>query len=257
MRTLTWYHHDRCSLKPFHAMTYILILAVALLPALLLLAYVYKRDPSPEPLPMLKKAFLYGMMICLPVSVAEMILQFGIFGSDSSTPTSFVGAAVESFFVAALVEESFKLLALWYILRHNSFFDEHFDGIVYAVFVSLGFAAIENVMYLFSNSSDWFSVGIARAFLAVPGHYAFGVLMGYYYSMYHFVSRTSYNRIMILAAPIIAHGIYDTIAFSMGLSEGLASVMMVLLCVFCYYLQKNAQRKLTAHIKRDNNPFSA
>ena len=256
MRSLTWKHHGRRSPKSLHAMTYILILAVALLPAVLLLVYIYKRDPSPEPIPMLKKAFLYGMMICLPVSVAEMILQFGIFGANSNAPTSFVGAAVESFFVAALVEESFKLLALWWILRKNSYFDEHFDGIVYAVFVSLGFAAIENVMYLFSNSGDWLSVGLARAFLAVPGHYAFGVLMGYYYSMYYFVQRTSFNRFMILGAPIIAHGIYDTIAFSMGLNEGLASVLMIVLCVFCYQLQKNAQKKLTAHINRDTNPFN-
>ena len=236
-------------------MIYILIIAVALLPVAVLLWYIYKHDPVPEPIPMLKKAFLYGMMMCIPISVAEMIMQFGIFGNSEPMPTSFIGAAVDSFFVAGLVEESFKLLALWLVIRHNRFFDEHFDGIVYAVYVSLGFAAIENVMYLFSNSSDWFSVGIARALLAVPGHYAFGVLMGYYYSMYYFVNRSTYNRVMILAAPIVAHGIYDTIAFSMGLSEGLASVLMVGLCVFCYYLHKNAQKKLISHINRDTNPF--
>ena len=232
-----------------------LSLTVALLPAILLLLYIWKKDPQKEPTGQLVKAVLWGVAICIPIGFVELGIQEVLFGGKM--PTDLWSSTAQAFLLAAVPEEAAKLFALWLILRKNPYFDEHFDGIVYAVCVGLGFAAIENVMYLFSNSSDWFSVGIARAFLAVPGHYAFGVLMGYYYSMYHFVSRTSYNRIMILAAPIIAHGIYDTIAFSMGLSEGLASVMMVLLCVFCYYLQKNAQRKLTAHINRDNNPFSA
>ena len=235
-------------------MTYLIILAATLLPVIALLCYIYKSDPISEPLPMLKKAFLYGVMICLPASLAEMFLSYGVFGIGDQ-PTSFLGAAVESFFVAALAEESLKLTALWLILRNNPYFDEHFDGIVYAVFVSLGFAAIENVMYLFSNSGDWLSVGIGRALLAVPGHYAFGVIMGYYYSMYCFVKRSSYNRMMILVAPIIAHGIYDTIAFSASLTAELASALMFALCIFCYFLQKNARRKLAEHVKRDTDPF--
>ncbi len=232
-------------------MTIILILAVALLPVAILLYIIYKADTKPEPTPMLKKAFLYGFAISFPVSIVEAALSYGIFGIKDM-PTSFIGAATMSFFVAALVEEGFKLLALWLILRKNKYFDEHFDGIVYAVFVSLGFAAIENVMYLFSFSDEWLSVGISRALLAIPGHYAFGVLMGYYYSMYSFVNRSTYNRIMILAAPIIAHGIYDTIAISSSIATQWATALMFILCVFCYFLQKNAQKKIAEHVKRDS-----
>ncbi len=237
-----------------HVMTELLILALAILPAVLLALFIYKRDPIPEPVPQLLKAFFYGVMISVPAVIVESLLasMFGI----PDEPTSIFGAASISFIVAAFSEESLKLLALWLILRKNRFFDEHFDGIVYAVMVSLGFATIENVGYLFENIDDWMGVGVARALLAVPGHYAFGIIMGYYYSMYTFVKSSTFNRYMILAAPIIAHGIYDTIAFSMGLNEAMSALCMMLLIYFCYKLHKNCLKKIAAHAKRDTDPYS-
>ena len=109
-------------------------------------------------------------------------------GADGE-PTTLIGSTMQAFVVAALPEESFKLLALWLVLRKNPFFDEHFDGIVYAVCVELGFAAVENIFYVFSEE-EWVTVAISRALLAVPGHYAFAILMGYYYSVYHFVDHS-------------------------------------------------------------------
>jgi len=235
-------------------MTYLIILAAGLLPAVLLLLFIYRQDPIPEPASQLKRAFSLGVMIAFPVSLVEGIVSFGIFGANSEVD-SLLDAAVMSFFVAALVEEAFKLAALWWLLRRNPHFDEHFDGIVYAVFIGLGFAALENVLYLFSNLDNWLQVGLARAFLAVPGHYAFAVIMGYYYSMYHFVQRSTYNRVMILAGPILAHGIYDTIAFASDLSPELSGLCMILLVFFCYRLQKNSYRKLLSQVDRDRHPF--
>lgn len=235
-------------------MTYLIVLAAGLLPALLLLSFIYKQDPIPEPWSQLKRAFIYGVLISFPASAFEGVLSYGIFGIGDQVSSVFE-AAIESFFVAALVEEGLKLAALWWLLRRNPHFDEHFDGIVYAVFISLGFAAIENVLYLFTNINDWLSVGIARAFLAVPGHYAFAVIMGYYYAMYYFVERSTYNRVMILAGPILAHGIYDTIAFSASLSAELSGVCMCLLVFFCYRLHKFSHRKLLSHVNRDTHPF--
>jgi RsiW-degrading membrane proteinase PrsW (M82 family) len=80
--------------------------------------------------------------------------------------------------------------------------------------LSLGFAAFENVMYLFSNVEDFLSVGFTRALFAVPGHFCDGVLMGYYYSKVRFGSNaTTKDQIMVLGAPIILHGLYDAILF--------------------------------------------
>ena len=134
---------------------------------------------------------------------------------------------VSPFFVAALPEESFKLLALWLVLRKNRNFDEHYDGIVYAVCVGLGFAAVENVFYVFSDD-DWAEVAILRALLAVPGHYAFAVLMGYYYSLYHFVDRTPQTAICILLVPFVAHGVYDALVFSGDVTIGISFLEVVL-----------------------------
>ena len=90
-------------------------------------------------------------------------------------------------------------------------------GIVYAVCVSLGFAALENIMYLFTNAEVYLSVGIARAIFAVPGHFCFGILMGYYYSLAKFYPKTpKKNKVLILVAPTVVHGLYDSILFNVS-----------------------------------------
>ena len=118
-----------------------LILIAALLPAILLWIYIWKQDPQPEPTIWLVKAVLWGVGICIPVAVLEMCIETIIFGVGVQ-PSSIIGTTTIAFVVAALPEETFKLLALWIVLRKNPYFDEHFDGIVYAVCVGLGFAAM-------------------------------------------------------------------------------------------------------------------
>jgi RsiW-degrading membrane proteinase PrsW (M82 family) len=161
-------------------MSILILLAAALLPAILLWIYIWKQDPQPEPTSWLAKAVLYGVGICIPVAMLEIAIEQALFGD---APTNLLGTTIQAFFVAALPEESFKLLALWLILRKNPYFDDHIDGIVYAVCIGLGFAALENVFYIVGEEENWMGVAVSRALLAVPGHYAFAVLMGYYYSV--------------------------------------------------------------------------
>ena len=227
----------------------LIILAAALLPAVLLFFYIWKKDPQKEPLSQLLRGALYGVLICLPVSVVELGIQYVLFRGGE--PATLLGTTAEAFFVAALPEESFKLLALWLLVRNNPWFDEHIDGIVYAVSVSLGFAAIENVSYLFGNPDEWLSVAVTRSLLAVPGHYAFGVIMGYYYSLYHFVNRSQRNRYMILLAPVLAHGIYDALAMSGMVNEAVGGICFFVLIYFCVKMHKFAQRKIVAQLDRD------
>ena len=226
----------------------ILIILSALLPAFLLFLYIWKKDPQKEPTSWLLKAFLGGVAICLPVAVFEMLLDTGLFGG--SEPTNLIGSTFKAFFVAALPEEAAKLLVLWFLLRKNPYYDEHFDGIVYAVCVGLGFAAIENIFYVF-GSEQWVSVAITRSLLAVPGHYAFAVLMGYFYSVHHFVNHSPKTAACILLVPVLAHGIYDSLAFSGMVNEYVGGIAFLLLIYFCIKMHKYAQTKVLAMIEKD------
>lgn len=228
-------------------MDILILLVAALLPAVLLGYYIWKQDPVPEPTNWLTRAALYGVGICFPVALLEMAIQNVFIGGE---PTTLLGTTFEAFFVAALPEESFKLLALWLVLRHNPFFDEHVDGIVYAVFVGLGFAAIENVGYVMSNG---LSVAILRALLAVPGHYAFAILMGYYYSIYHFSDRSPRTAACILLVPVVAHGIYDALALSGTVDPYIGGISFFVLIYFCIKMHKYVRTKMIAQIKRDKD----
>ena len=227
----------------------LVILAAALLPAILLLYYIWRKDPYKEPVGWLAKAFLWGVAIVIPISVVETAIGAVLFGGGG--PTSLVDTTVLSFAVAALPEESFKLLALWLVLRRNPYFDEHFDGIVYAVFVSLGFAAVENVGYVFTQD-DWVTTAAMRALLAVPGHYAFAILMGYYYSVHHFVDRSRGVALRILLVPVVAHGIYDSLALGSSVAPWLGAIGFFALIYFCVKMHKYCQKKIVAQLQRDN-----
>ena len=235
-------------------MNILIVLAAALLPAILLWIYIWKQDPQPEPTNRLVKAVLYGVVIFIPVGILEMAIKQVLFGGE---PITVFGTTVMAFFVAAIPEESFKLLALWLVLRKNPCFDEHFDGIVYAVCVGLGFAAVENVLYVIGSQENWFSVAIARSLLAVPGHYAFGVLMGYYYSVYHFVDHSPRTAACVLLVPVLAHGVYDTLALS-GLADATTGgLAFIILIYFCIKMHKFAKTKIIAQIEKDRNNYNA
>ena len=231
-------------------MSILVLLVAALLPAILLWYYIWRQDPQPEPTSWLVKAALYGVGICIPVAILESVVEQILFGGE---PTTLIGSTIQAFFVAALPEESFKLLALWLVLRKNPFFDEHFDGIVYAVCIGLGFAAIENVSYVVSEERNWVGVAVARAFLAVPGHYAFAVFMGYYYSLYHFVDRSPRTAACVLLIPVLAHGIYDAIALGGIVNPYFGCISTFVLIYFCVKMHKFARTKIVAQIERDRN----
>ena len=232
-------------------MNILLVFAAAILPVAILLMYIFRKDPQPEPKSWLCKSMFYGMAIIIPVIFVELLLQLLLFGPEGKQTTIF-DSTLNAFVVAALPEETFKLLALWLVLRKNPFFDEHFDGIVYAVCVGMGFAAIENIMYVVGEES-WHSVAIGRALFAVPAHYAFAVLMGYYYSVYHFIDHSPLNAIKILAYPVVAHGIYDAIIMGFNVNPYLSGIGSFALIFFCIRLHKYVFKRITAMIEIDKN----
>ena len=226
-----------------------MILTAALLPAIFLWLYIWKQDPQPEPTTWLVKAVLWGIGICIPVALLEMGIEAVLFGGGGQ-PSNIIGTTTLAFIVAALPEEAFKLLALWMVLRKNPYFDEHFDGIVYAVCVGLGFAAIENMFYVFSEE-EWMAVAITRALLAVPGHYGFAILMGYYYSIYHFVDHSSKIALCVLLVPVMAHGIYDALAMSGLVNPYIGGLSFFVLIYFCVKMHKVAKSKVLALLQKD------
>lgn len=220
----------------------------ALLPPLLLLVFIWRKDEKKEPLRQLVKAVVFGALICIPAVFWESFVSTVLFNGEE--PTTIYGTTLNAFLCAAIPEETLKLIALWLVLRRNPDFDEHFDGIVYAVCVSLGFAAIENVGYVI-RQEDWLHVAVARALLAVPGHYAFAVFMGYYYSMYHFVRHDRSTAISILLVPVMAHGVYDSLAMSGMANPLVGGIAFVLLIFFCIKMHRVAYERLTLMITRD------
>lgn len=241
------------------------ILSMALIPVLLLIIYINRKDKmSPEPVWQLIRAFLLGLLsapLSFAVSVPSEIL--GLYSHDVVT----VADAIRiSFFGAAIPEEAAKLFILWLVVRRNKYFDEKMDGIVYAVCVSMGFAAFENVLYLFGNVEDYMSVGISRAITALPAHFCFGIIMGYYYSLAKFEHKNKMkNKTMTFLAPVIAHGIYDSILFattaltvyiSIESEEAAVIIGLILMMIFIYFcikMWKSAHRKIKEHIERDKS----
>ena len=230
-------------------MTVFLVILAALAPVAWLLWTIYRKDSAqPEPTKWLVKAFLYGagslflsFAISMPMS---MVLGVSI---DKDTYNSLFEALEDAFLMAAVPEELAKFFLLWLLLRKNPFFDEHFDGIVYAVCVGLGFAALENIAYLFDGIDDWswISIGVIRALFSVPGHYFYAILMGYHYSLYHFcIDRSVKTQIMILAAPILAHGLFDAILMSVQVDPSLSGLLFILFIVFFTKLKKRANKRI-------------
>ena len=228
-----------------------IIIIVALLPAILLWGYIWKKDQKKEPTTLLAKATGYGVLICFPIALVEMLISTILFGPDGQ-PTTLFGTTANAFLVAAIPEESFKLLAIWLILRKNPFFDEHFDGIVYAVCIGLGFAGFENILYLFQNIENWMSVAFFRSLMAVPGHYAFAILMGYYYSKFHFVDHSRRTAAMILFAPVLAHGLYDALLMTSMVNAVLGGICFIITVVLVCRLHVYARKKVFSMIDTDN-----
>ncbi len=228
--------------------TNFLILLLAVLPAIVLITYIYIVDKKQrEPIPQLLKGFLLGVVSAfVAVFLALFLADYNLY---TDTFANVIDAGRTALFGAALPEEAAKLFMLWLLVRKNKYFDEHIDGIVYAVAISMGFAAFENVLYLVDNYEEWVSVGIMRAVLSVPGHYAFAVLMGYYYSKIHFgISNSVKDKAMILLAPVIVHTIFDWLLFSISITPALAGILFIIFIIFVIRMHKYANSRIKEHL---------
>lgn len=186
-----------------------LLLTAAMAPSAALLFYFYIRDKyEKEPKLLLLKAFLLGGGLVIPALFMELSLN--IFDMADA---NLIAAVYTAFVVAGLVEESLKFLAFFLFIWKNREFDEMYDGIIYSVFISLGFATIENLAYVLSSG---FNTALLRSLTAVPAHALFAVVMGYYLGIAKFARPRFRKRYIRLgfAVPVLLHGIYDFILFT-------------------------------------------
>jgi protease PrsW len=180
------------------------LLGIALAPGAAIMLYIYLKDKHErEPLVLLMTSFFYGILSTFITLGASFMLDFFLLLKDDDVIEQFI----EAFFKVALIEECSKFIFVRFILFPNKNFNEPFDGIVYAVMVSMGFATLENVMYVYEYG---FETGIYRMFTAVPAHATFGVMMGYYLGKAKFThTRGLWFAILALMIPTIFHGAYD------------------------------------------------
>ncbi|MBR1386098.1 MAG: PrsW family intramembrane metalloprotease [Bacilli bacterium] len=188
-------------------------LVIAIVPTIILCFYVYKMDViEKEPTNMLLRLFFLGILITIPVAFIEQsFLSFtGLEESD------YLNCFIISFFIVALVEELFKYVVLYLGTWNNKHFDHIYDAIVYAVFISLGFATLENILYVVESINvNSLQVGIMRALISVPAHAFYAVASGYYLGLAKLNHSIGYRKNEIfyktlsLLIPILMHGIFD------------------------------------------------
>ena len=219
----------------FNVYLWLYVLA-AIVPAIFLMRYIYQKDTvEKEPAGLLGALFLRGILAAgvsmLLEGIGETILHYTVPDTGSVHYT-----LILAFAVVAAVEEGTKFFFCYRRTWRDPNFDCRFDGIVYMVFTSLGFAAIENVMYVFRYG---LGVALPRAVLSVPGHMGFAVVAGALYGRakdYDLRGMDSQKFSSLIAAYLVAvflHGFYDACAM---MQTSLSSIIFYAFVIIMYIL---------------------
>ncbi|MCP3738707.1 glutamic-type intramembrane protease PrsW [Rossellomorea sp. BNER] len=218
----------------------LVILSAGIAPGLALLSYFYLRDQyDAEPVTLVFKTFIYGALLTFPI----MFIQY-VLAAEGLTNSNWMDA----YFSSGLLEEFFKWFILYFAIFQHIDFNEPYDGIIYGASVSLGFATVENILYLIGNGVE---IAFVRALLPVSSHALFGVIMGYYLGKGKFSLHNHHLRWLCLSliTPIFLHGTYNYIL----LSERNWIYYMVPFMLFLWWLGlrkvKHAHRLTEKHYK--------
>ena len=185
------------------------LLVTALAPVFVIIIYIYLKDKyEKEPKRLLLYHFLLGAIISIIITTI-LYYVFDIF-FPLLNHTSIFEQFIKAFFIVGFTEEFSKYIIVRYVAQPNKAFNEPFDGIVYAVMVSMGFAATENIFYVMESG---YETALLRAFTAVPAHATFGILMGFYMGKAKFSNNKSVLNLAGLLLAILFHGAYDFFLF--------------------------------------------
>lgn len=190
------------------------LMALAIVPGLLIIIYVYSADKvEKEPINLIMKLLLLGAVSCFVAGYAEAAVNTQL---PQYPKGSLEYALINAFALAAFWEEILKFLALRIGSWKNPAFNYRFDGVVYGTSAAVGFAVLENIMYV---AQFGFQTALVRAFTAVPLHAFCGVFMGIFYAGAKKAAILGQGgkklgfQILALLVPMLIHGTYDTLAF--------------------------------------------
>nr|WP_204589372.1 glutamic-type intramembrane protease PrsW [Chryseomicrobium aureum] len=207
-----------------------ILVSVAIAPSLALLSYFYlRREIESEPTRLLFYSFIYGAILTFPILFIQYIVQ----QETALTDNSFWSGSL-----SAMLEEFFKWLILLVAIYRQTKFSDPYDGILYGASVALGFATVENILFLVSFGID---NAFIRALLPVSSHALFGVVMGYYLGRAQFVKKGEKLQLTLaLFAPLLLHFVYNSILYTADDEVMVWSVFMLGLWIFALSRVKQA-----------------
>lgn len=207
-----------------------MLVLAAIFPAWVLLGLVYVADRHKEHPRHVLPLYLTGALVVLPAGLCERYL-LDLSALTPDPPRGFTDILFMAFFVAGMTEETFKAVTFRRLVYRASFFEEAYDGVVYAVAIGLGFATVENILYV---TSDGWPTAFVRTFTAVPAHALFGVVMGSYFSRARFSGSPIWPAFLV---PALLHGLYDTFALAQSYVANMALVLYLIWLVRFAYIR--------------------
>ncbi len=185
------------------------LILLAIAPVLTVIIFIYFLDKyEKEPVRQLIINFLLGAVVSIVITTFLYVII------DIPLPlhnkTSIFEQFIKAFFVVGLCEEFSKYIIVRYYAQPHREFNEPYDGIMYSVMVSMGFAATENLMYVFQGGME---TAFIRAFTAVPAHATFAILMGYFMGKAKFAKNRVIINLSALLLAALFHGAYDFFLF--------------------------------------------
>ena len=223
-------------------MTLLIVILAALAPALGLLIFIYKKDSlRQEPVPELLRAFGYGVLSALvSMLFSTPMMRLGVVPSEPLTVWDHIRVAV---FGAGIPEELAKFIMLMQFLNKCRYFD---------ACVGLGFAGLENILYLIQNYEAWVFVGAMRALVSVPGHFFFAVMMGYFLAKAVFdgPERRTRNIVLALVLPMLCHSAFDALLMVSTVSAA-ASGLIALFGGLYFFMARTTKRMYRDAIAKD------
>jgi RsiW-degrading membrane proteinase PrsW (M82 family) len=222
------------------------LFVIAVTPGIALAMGLYLTDRyDREPVGLLVRLFLHGMLAAVPTIFVERFLSnINIFSGIFSIFSGIFSAVWTAYIVAGFTEEYFKRLVVMRLAYYHVSFDEKLDGIIYCAYSALGFATIENIMYVFSGYDADPYIGWYRGILSVPAHMLFAITMGYYLSLAKFspdiINRKRYYSLSLIM-PMLLHGTFNFILLSQN------HMLMFLFIPFVIYMWITNLRKLNKY----------
>ncbi len=251
-------------------MNMVLLLLLAVVPVILLCVFVFVRDKRKEPVKTLFLTLLFGCLSVIPIMIFELLFD-EMFPTDEQhllqyiLNRDFISVFINVLFGVALIEEFFKWLVIMKTSYSRSVMDEMYDGIVYGTFASLGFAVVENILYVISYANQFglsygFEIGLRRGLISIPGHASFGIMMGFFlgyaklWKVRRNSGRTSLFMTLSLIVPILLHTVYDSLLMY-NVNEVLFYLFIISLYITCFILVfKISKDDQVIFLNRKNNP---